>query len=78
MKSSRQANDPDRVENPLYRSEQTLFSGEIYACTFSLSCILSRQPARTTLRFRSESAADAPASGVRSSTQPTVGVAKGK
>ena len=49
-----------------------------FALRFPFSGIVSRQPARTTLRFRSESAADASASGVRSGTQPTVMVAKGK
>jgi hypothetical protein len=65
------------VENPLYRFQQIHYRVES-THEFPLRCILSRQPARTTLRFRSESSADATASGVRSSTQPTVGVAKGK
>ena len=45
---------------------------------FPLSCILSRQPARTTLRFASSPPLRFGPAGVRSGTQPTVVVAKGK
>jgi len=45
---------------------------------FPLSCILSRQPARTTLRFAPSPPLRFGPAGVRSGTQPTVVVAKGK
>src|ERR1043166_3914704 len=45
---------------------------------FPLSCILSRQPARTTLRCASSPPLRFGPAGVRSGTQPTVVVAKGK
>lgn len=45
---------------------------------FPLSCILSRQPARTTLRFAPSPPLRFGPAGVRSGTQPTVIVAKGK
>ena len=61
----------------LYPFEQTSYWVES-PHEFPLRCILSRQPARTTLRFAPSPPLRFGPAGVRSSTQPTVVVAKGK
>jgi hypothetical protein len=66
-----------RVTNPRDRSDHHHSCCETTS-RFSPRCILSRQPARTSLRFAATAALRFAPPGVRSGTLPTVGVAKGK
>jgi hypothetical protein len=58
--------------------QSRIFTGRKEHFGFPLSCILSRQPARHNSRFASSPPLRFGPPGVRSGTQPTVVVAKGK
>jgi hypothetical protein len=58
--------------------QSRIFAGRKRQFGFPLSYILSRQPARHNSRYASSPPLRFGPPGVRSGTQPTVGVAKGK